>query len=279
MLPISTSRPPRRRQCNAASVARLADHVERHVGAAAAGLAERAGVFLHIALQYGRCNARTAGARHRFERACVAAGRNDAARPHRDRDQHRRRAIGAGCSVHDQRLAGREPAPEQTAIRDDAAADGDQLGGLDVVQALRGRDRLHRHQRVFGERAIRPVRQNRRRVRTRRQPDQDLRRILDILRYDEMRRQHHPLARLQMPDVPANGFDDSDAIGADRERAGRRIVGGQFSLDIGLDVRHQRRGLDPHQCAARTRLRRAQIIETKLSTEPVQLPGLHAHLP
>src|ERR1700730_788170 len=91
-----------------------------------------------------------------------------------------------------------------------------------------------------------------------------------------MRREHHPLSRPDVPDVPANGLDHANPVGPDGEPAGRRMVDGQFSLHIGFQVRHQRRCLDPHQHAAGTRVRRAHIPETEFATEPIKLPGFHA---
>src|SRR5437667_5101174 len=93
-----------------------------------------------------------------------------------------------------------------------------------------------------------------------------------------MRRQHHALARLQMPDVPADRFHDAHPVGPDREGAGRWMVEGQFSLHIGFQVGHQRRGFDPHQRAARTRFRGAHITKAEFSAEPLQPPRLHASL-
>jgi 2-haloacid dehalogenase len=104
-------------------------------------------------------------------------------------------------------------------------------------------------------------------------------RIFDIFRRHEMRRQHHALTGLEVPDIRADRVYDADAIGPDRERTGRRIVNRQSSFDKGFQVRHQRRRLDPHQHAAGARLRRGDIAEAEFSAESLQSPGFHERFP
>jgi len=70
-----------------------------------------------------------------------------------------------------------------------------------------------------------------RRVRACSQADQDLRRIFDILCGDEMRRQHHALTRLQMPDIPGQTASTTpDPVVPIVNGPGGWIVDGQFSF-------------------------------------------------
>jgi len=135
------------------------------VRSAARGGAERAGVSLNIACQHHRRNPRSAGARDRLQRRRIAADGNHAGRSHGDAEQHGSGTIGAGGAGHDKGFTCCEPAAKQPAERNDAATERRKLSGADMIQPLRGGDDFDRHQRVFGEGSVRPVRQNLCRVR------------------------------------------------------------------------------------------------------------------
>ena len=244
-------------------------------GAAAGGYADRLGVGRDVGRQRERRDARARGVRDRRERVAVASGRDDPRRAHGDAEQDRRRPVGAGRAVDDERLAGGQPAAEESAKGHDEAAERRELGRVEPVQAVERRRRLDRRERIFGVRPVRPVCEHVRRVGARGEADENLGRIVHVLARDEMRRDDHAPALLQTPDVAPDRLDRPDRVRADGEGFCRRIVEREFSLDIGLEIRHQRRGLDAHEHAAGPCLRDWNVLEREAPAEFFQTPSFH----
>ena len=75
---------------------------------------------------------------------------------------------------------------------------------------------------------------------------------------------------MNAPDVSSNSLHGPNRIGPDGERTGRRIVERKFSLDVRLEIRHQRGGFDPHQDAARARLQGVDVFQRGPASRPLE---------
>ncbi len=243
----------RQRRQGRARIARVSDHVEGDLGAAARGFADRSGVGRDIAGQRDGFYARTRDPCEGCERVAVASGRDHASGPHRDAEENGGGSEGARRAINEKRLSGREPAAQKAAEGDDEAGDCGELRRIPILEPVERGDRLGRRQRIFGQGSVRPVGENGPGVGARGQADEDLGGIIHVLPRDKMRRKDDSASRADMPDVLPDGLDGSDRVGPDREGARRRIVARQFPLDIGLEIGEQRSRLDPHQNAAGTR--------------------------
>ena len=119
MLPISTSRPPRRRLLSAASVA-LGSCAPPTMSKACAPRPlrrrEELGVGFDISRKRDAPDARTAESRERIERRSVPSGRDDTPGAERKRKKYGCASIGARRARHDDRFTRGEPPTQKASI-------------------------------------------------------------------------------------------------------------------------------------------------------------------
>ena len=117
MLPISTSRPPRRRLLSAASVALGScappTMSKSHLRASPCSGAKSLGVGFDVSRKRDGRDAGTAELRERVERQPVPPSRDDTARAQRKREKHGRASIRARRAGDDDRFACRETTAQQ----------------------------------------------------------------------------------------------------------------------------------------------------------------------
>ena len=81
-------------------------------------------------------------------------GRDHAARAHRDADRHAGAAEGAGGAVDQQGLARKQPAGQQSAIRDEQGPERAPFAGVGRIDGADQADILGRHPHLLGEGAV-----------------------------------------------------------------------------------------------------------------------------